>query len=289
MVPSKYSISGSLNSAGDFSGTYGKPPRPYIVEVTGSTPGTYILTGSADGVMLTAYPAAYAKGQTVAELGKYTALLTGTDTSLNVPQGIGYATVTVAKTGAGSVTGKLGDGTSFSASNVLVAGTNGNELFIYDPNIYGKKGLVSGYLQFGNPPNGAFLGMLLWEKSPHKGTYYADGFDTTLSVAGDLYDKTAPIPFTSGTLTLTGGGLLTTGTASFTVTPSGDVTIASPNKLKIKVSTGAVSGSFLPDGATKPVSFSGLWLQDPNDPRAGGYFLSPVVSGTGLSGSVTLP
>jgi hypothetical protein len=289
--PGSYSISGSLNSAGYFAGTYGKPPVAYSITVTGSTPGTYLLTGSSNGSELSAYPDAYAKGQTVAELGKYTALFTGTDTSPAIPQGTGYATVTVSKTGAGSVTGKLADGTSFSSSSVLVAGSNGNELFIFDPNIYSKKGLLSGILQFGNPPDGAFTGTLLWQKAPHKGTYYAAGFQSVLSATGALYtyDKTNPVPFTTGTVTFSGGGLEGPVMQPFTVSDKGIVTTGTTAvKLTIKGSTGAVSGSFKPDGSTKAISFSGLLIQQPA-PIAGGYFLGPVVSGTGLSGNVTLP
>ncbi len=288
--PSTYSLSGSFNSTGYFAGQTGKPPIPYILQVTGSTPGTYLLTGSAQGHQITAYPAAYAKGQTVAEIGTYTALFTGTDPSAAIPQGTGYGTLTVSKTGAGSINGKLADGTSYTASSILVAGTGGRELIIFDPNIYSKKGLLSGVFNFGIPVAGQLDGTLLWDKPDlNKGSYYPAGFVTALGAIGALYSKAIPLPFTSGTLTLTGGGLATTGTAPFTLTAKGAGTIAKPDKLSIKTATGAVSGAFKAAGAAKAVSFSGLLLQDGANSRAAGYFLGPVVSGSGTSGSVTLP
>jgi hypothetical protein len=287
--PNTYSLSGSFNSTGFFSGGYGKPPQPYILQVTGSTPGTYLLTGSASGNTLTAYPAAYSKGQTAAELGKYTALLAATGTGAAIPQGTGYGTLTVTKTGAGSIAGKLADGTSFSASSILVAGSAGNELIVFDPNLYKKMGLLSGVLQFGVPAIGQIDGTLLWEKPFGTGSYYAAGFGTTLNTEGASFAKGAPLPFASGTLTFSGGGLASTGTDSFTVTPTGAVTIAKPTKLAIKATTGAVSGSFKPAGATKAISFSGLLLQDGTNTRAAGYFLGPVENGAGSSGNVTLP
>ena len=281
-----YSFAGAFPATGYFTGETGKPPVPYVLQITGSSPSTYLLTGSANGVQITAYPAAV-----TTETGTYTALLTSTGASAAIPQGTGYATLKVKTTGAGSITGKLADGTGFSASSIVVAGTSGNELIVFDPNLYARKGLVSGVLFFGAPAVGEFDGSLAWVKPFHPGSYYAAGFATTLDAAGALYEKTTAVPFTSGTLTFSGGGLGSPVTQLFNVTGTGGVTLVAPitddAKLTIKTSTGAVSGSFKPDG--KEIKFKGMLLQDPNDFRAAGYFLGPVVSGSGLSGNVTLP
>jgi hypothetical protein len=289
-TPSTYSLSGSFNASGYFAGQTGKPPVPYVLMVTGSTPSTYILTGSAQGKEITALPDAYSKGQTAAELGKYTVLFTGADPGAGIPQGAGYGTLTISKAGAGSIAGKLADGTSYSASSVLVSASGSHELIIFDPNIYGKKGLLSGIFDFGVPSAGKLDGAFVWEKPMvAKGPYYAAGFVTSLDATGSSFTKGMPLPFTTGTLTFSGGGLARTGTDSFTVTGNGVVTIGKPNKLSISTSTGAVSGAFEPAGAAKAISFSGLLLQDGADTRAAGYFLGPVVNGVGLSGNVTLP
>ena len=285
-----YSLSGSFSNSGTFTGQAGKPPVPIALQLTGSTASTYVLTGSALGKTIIAYPAAYLKGQVVTELGAYTTLLSGTDPSASIPQGTSYGTVTISKTGAGSLVGKLADGTSYSASSILVLGTGGHELIVFDPNIYSKKGLLSGVLNFSA---GQDTGPFLWIKAPKKGTYYAAGFDTLLAATGGIFNKTLPLPFTNGTVTLSAGGLATTGTAAFTLTAKGAGTILDANvtkaKLSVKPTTGAVTGSFVPPGGTKAISFAGLLLQDGTNSRAAGYFLGPVVSGTGYSGDVTLP
>jgi hypothetical protein len=282
-----YSIGGSFTSSANF---VGQTPIPYSLQFSGTSPGTTVLTGSAKGQFITAYPAAYSAAQPATPV-KYTALLTGTDPSATIPQGDGYFTLSVGKTGGGSITGKLADGTSFSASSVIVAGTAGKELVVFDNSIYGKQGLLIGILTLGTPAAGQFTGPLFWEKPGTPGAYYANGFSTNLTAAGALFDKTKPLPFTSGTIAFSAGGLFTPVTAPFTLGAK-SVTISSPSgtiKLAVNASTAAVTGSVQPIGATKPIPFSALLIQDPIKPRAAGYFLSPIVQAIGLSGKVTLP
>jgi len=305
------SLHGTLGASGTFSGVFGNPAVPYGITLTGTSLGTYILTGSTGGREIVAYPNLYSKtNPTVA--AKYTTLITGTDPSLAVPQGTGYATINISKTGAGSVSGKLADGTSFTASGVLVNGTSGPELVVFDQNIYGHKGLIAGSLNvsrllsavvFQNqvavqtglvPSPDAAYGNLLWDKQAKKGSYYAAGFSTTVYDNGYLYSKGLGVPFTTGTATIGGGGLSSAVEQPFTVTSAGVVTISGTNpnnvKLSFKTSTGAISGSFEPVPGKKPkVNFRGLLVQYPDDAIGGGYFLGPVVSGTGLSGYIELP
>jgi hypothetical protein len=306
-------LRGTLDTSGSFSGLTGAPATPFTLVLTGTTVSTYVLNGSAKGDQITAYPAVYSKTNP-AVAAKYTTLFTGTDPSIGVPQGTGYATIAVSKTGAGSVTGKLADGTSFSSSGLIVAGPSGHELLIFDTNIYGKKGLFSGALQIVDQqfapvdvqdsavaqtgivqPFGSVRGNVLWIKPSVKGPYYATRFNTTVNAQGFRFDKTQPIPFTTGTLTVSDPSLGSPITQAFTVTTAGAVTISGTNpnnvKLAFKLSTGAITGSFEPvAGEKKPtIKFAGLLLQDPAAPEAAGYFLTPAVSGTGLSGNVTLP
>ena len=280
------SMAGEFTSTGAYVGTAGVVP--YFLQLTGSTPGTLVLTGSANGRQITALPAAYAKGQTVAELGKYTVLLAGTDPGLSIPQGSGYATLTIGKTGGGSITGKLADGASFSAASILVNGTGGHELVIFDPNLYGKKGLLSGVLNFGTPAAGQLAGALSWTKPVGKPLVYPNGFGTTLFASGALFAKSAPLPFTSGTVAFSAGGLATSGSDALTLSAKGAATIAAPDtdkvKLTISTATGAMTGSFQPAGAAKPLKFAGVLLQTGSTSRAAGYFLN-----NGLSGNVSLP
>lgn len=288
---SRNTIKGTLDTTGSFSGTASKTNIPYVILVTGSTPSTYSLTGSAGGELLMAFPLAYSKGQTVSEKGTYTSFLATNGTS-NAPQGYGYAKITVSKSAEGSIRGKLPDGTTFTASSKIVAaGTTTHVMFLDDSSLYNKKGYLFGYYIINGTPN---LAELLWDKPAGKGAYYPAGFSTPLTGELFTYSKTGPM-FTTGTLTFGDGGLATTGTQAFTVS-KGVVTVTPPNPFNVKLSingaTGAVKGSFdyphMVSGKTvnSMVKYSGVLLQDGTEPIAVGYFLSPVVSGSGLSGAV---
>ena len=111
-----------------------------------------------------------------------------------------------------------------------------------------------------------------------------------------MYSKATADTLTSGTIAFSGGMLATTGSQAFTVSSKGVVTITPPNpadvKLSIDSANGAVRGSFdfprLVAGKTinSTVKYSGILLQDGTTPVIVGYFLSPIISGSGLSGRV---
>jgi hypothetical protein len=259
--------------------------------------GDYFLTGSAGNVTFTASHAAYAKGVSLTGTGKYTVLLSATDSSNTVPQGTGYATMTVAKTGGVTMAGKLADGTAFSTSAVLLGGSAGNQCVIYDTLTYpsvttkGAKGLLIGNLTFDSIPGSSDLnGTLEWVKPQQSKGAYQAAIDTSLNVIGSAY--TAParggsvLPgFTSGTLTLSdsaalvlpASALIKTGTLTsvnaFLITNSG----TDNTKVTITPSTGVFSGSFLYPGQTKTTAFGGVLFQDGTN--GAGFFLGPNGSG----------
>ena len=140
-------IKGTLDVSGSFSGTTIPSQTPYFVTITGSTPSTYLLTGSASGAIIEGFPLAHVKGQAVAQQGLYTSYLVATSTSPSPV--VGYATIRVTKTGATMLSGKLPDGTTFTAaSNVVADGTSLTLAVIDDRTLYNKKGSLSGYLEF---------------------------------------------------------------------------------------------------------------------------------------------
>ncbi len=115
-----YTLNNAFDAHGDFSGMVGKPAVPVVLHIDSSG-----ISGSVDGRALSTYHATYVRGQPIAEVGRYTLLLKPTDTAATVPQGTGYATLTVSATGAVSAVGKLADGTAFSAASILVGGPAG--------------------------------------------------------------------------------------------------------------------------------------------------------------------
>jgi len=281
-----------LNVSGSFSGAASPSQTPYWIAVTGSTPSTYALTGSTAGLALTGFPLAHMKGQTLPDVGTYNAALEITGTGF-VPQGFGYAKVHVGKTGASSISGKLPDGTSFTAAGALLADGTIAQLFVVDDrSLYNRKGGLSGYVAFEGPLS---TGRLSWQKPPITGPYYPAGFSAQVQEIGYPFSKSTGNLLTTGTISFTGGMLANSGTnAGFTFSNKRYV-FNPPNPLNVKLAidpvTGAMKGSFdfpqMVSGKTVAVKYNGLLLEDGTTPVAAvGYFLSPVISGSGSSGSV---
>jgi len=283
-------IRGTLDVSGSCSGIAKPSLTPFTLSLTGSTVSTYLLTGTAAGVGFEGFPLAYAKGQTVTEVGRYTTAAEVTGTG-NIPHGFGYGTVTVSKAGIGMFSGKLPDGTPFTTSSRMVADGTATHLFVLDDrNLNNKKGFLVGYAVF--ELAGGFIDAFVWQKPATKSPYYPAGFNTTINGAGYLYSKSvAPFGSGSGTMLFTAGNLASTGTATFTISSTSMVSVNPPNPLNVKLSinrnTGSIAGTF--DVASKPVKYKGLLLQTGSTTTFGyGYFLSPLVDGTGASGAVEI-
>jgi len=223
--------------------------------------------------------------------GRYTALLSSTDTSAAVPQGAGYAILTISKTGGVVMAGKLADGESFSSSSKIEAtGTSGSPFSINKPLSYpkGKKGSLVGTLSILTVTGSTELsGTLAWEKPQETTGAYPGAFSTNLDVTGSQYAFTkggSVLPaFESGTLAISDTNVvILSGSAHFT---GGDtLTLYTPTdqlKMTITSATGVFKGTFSYPIAGKPskrTEFSGVMLQ--NQDAAGGFFLGPNGSGT---------
>jgi hypothetical protein len=278
-------LKGTLDVSGSFSGVATPSQTPFFIHITGSTPSTYLLTGSAAGENLDGFPIAHVKGQTVAQQGLYTAYLAASGTS--IPVLIGNATMRVSKAGAVMVSGKLPDGTSFTAGSNLVAdGTFFKFAMFNDRTLYNKKGRLTGFLEF---ITGGAGGQFAWQKPATKGAYYPAPFSAVMSFSGFPFSKSVGDAFTSGTIEFIGGMLTSSTSQGFTVADKRTVTVNSPNPLNVKLSingsTAAVRGSFnFPDSTQTLVKYSGILLQDGTTPIAIGSFRSPIVSGSGSFG-----
>ena len=285
---------GALDGSGGFAGA-ATPLLDVSFQLAAATGGSaaVIFTGSAGAAQWIAYPASYIKGQPVAETGKYTILLTATDTGAGIPQSPGFATLTVKKTGAVTVAGRLADGESFHAAGILTSGTDGNQVVIYEGLRYpfvtttGAMGSLNGVLVFGTVPGGDIGGRLEWAKPEQTKGDYQPAITTDLNVTGSPYtfakgDSVLP-GFTNGTLELSDTGALgLSGTKETVMLTSGNaITVSNPGadklKLKIKTATGLFSGSFLYPGQVKPTAFGGVLLQDGTS--GAGFFLGPNGSG----------
>ena len=231
------------------------------------------ITGTVTGTDFTAELLALLPNPTPEWQGTYTLLLPPADANLtNVPQGYGYATLTVSQTGSGSLSGMLNDGTKLSAkAPVLQSGL----WPLYVP-LAKNAGACIGWLSF--ETNTTAHAVVDWF-APSSKSYGA--FTSTLTLTGSRY-TTGPLMLSSQwAVTLSGGGYTNT-VQAITFEPTGKVIGANPFGLKLTPKTGYFSGTFKPTGNGKAIPFSGLLLQD--QAAGAGLFQSP----NGQTGAVIL-
>ena len=259
---------GQFDAAGNATNT-GALRVVLHLDVTGLTGQ---ITGTVGAATLLANRTVYSASNPCPLAGKYTCLLEPTVTSTNVPQGDGYATLTVAASGNGALAGMLADGTALSATMPVSA----HGTWPLYKLLYASKGAAVGWLSFG--PSNTVTAVVDWFKPVTSGRYAA-GFNTAPTLTGT---KLLP-PAGDGTwqLRLTAGDLLSDIIKTVTVA-AGKVTLPPVDsfKLSLKVTpaAGKFTGSFVHPVTTKPVAFTGLFLQaTEND--AGGFFLGPHTSG----------
>jgi len=199
--------------------------------------------------------------------GKYTLVVSPADVTVtNLPQGYGYATLTVNAAGNGSLSGVLNDGTVLSVSAPV--SQYGHWPFYLS--LYNKAG---GCISWVTLTNGTASGVVDWF-APASAGYRA--FSTTLGLDGSLY-TTGPQLNNTWALTFSGGGVLNSNwVKTVTLNAAGKVIGVNPLALSVTVSSGLVSGSFTP--ASKAISFKGLLLQAEDT----GYgFFQPTTGQTG--------
>jgi len=232
--------------------------------------------------------------------------------TVNYPQGDGYASVTVKPNGSVSVSGALADGTTYSASGKLHLPSVGNltqSISLYT-NLYTKKGAFATELIFdvsaATHASSDVLGTgTKWIRPVlPRSRYYPAGWPTGAEVdaigarftppptGSVLPHLTAATP--NAQLQFADGELIAPGlTRDVLISPTNSVTNKSTDtslKLSITKTSGVFSGAFTHPDGTKP-AFKGIIIQE--GPLAGGYgfFRStpPSIYGqSGLCGGVTL-
>ena len=123
--------------------------------------------------------------------GYYTAALANLNPSgYTVPEGSGYAAITIGSTGSTTVSGRLADGTAHSTTGFV--GPNG-EVGVFDAPITNKSFLNNVIrISLGTPPNyydNSISGALDWSRSAIPGRLFPDGFFIQLSANGYKYLK----------------------------------------------------------------------------------------------------
>ncbi len=220
---------------------------------------------------------------TAPQAGHYTVVLapnpntTGTAT----PQGSGYATISVYKSGAAIVTGCLADGTPYSAAGHVA--NDGTLAIFCVPSGAPAGSTLTGLFTFRSTSVSDVDGTLSWTKAPSAtAPYYPAGFSTALPCVGSLYTAPAPssglqaMDSTPGTATAAfgAGNLPQTLDVPVVINQSDRATMVTPGapdvSLVINPASGTVSGSFVMPGGNLSRGFRGVVIQ--KQQTAFGYF-----------------
>lgn len=253
-------------------------------------PGTNAIVGTvSDGVFTSELLADLAgafntRKKACPWIGQYTFVLAPADRNdASVPQGYGYATLTVSKRGNGRLEGVLADGTKIK-STVPVSAFGTWEFYNF---LYRRHGSCFGSISLST--NTAIDATVNWFK-PAVATdrFYPAGFTTALGATGSLYvSPTAggPSIATNAQVTLGGGNLASNIVKDIVIDAAGNVTVSPVGDdnltLLVTPATGQFSGSFVDTGIPKTIGLNGLLLQI--NGSGAGYFL-----GTNQSGFVVI-
>jgi YD repeat-containing protein len=215
--------------------------------------------------------------------GKYTALFLPTSSDAAIPQGDGYATVTVSNSGGIMLAGKLANNIGVTQSASMV-GANAWLLFV---SLHSSKGFLSGNVSFvPNPDVSDFFGSLSWLKPATTGMFHPDEFITDLNFIGSRWaappkgvralDLSNTVP--NADFTATEGDLAAPLTLSITLDAANKFIVpADPSKLKLSLTatSGVFTGSFMDSGKTRTIG--GVLFQRQN--IGSGFFPGSTVSG----------
>lgn len=277
----------SFDIQGNYGGTITLPNKRLLqLTLTLSESGTLtgLLYDLNQGVLIFLRPTrgAYgAKNPATEFAGNYTVVIPAAPGDPSLPEGDGYGTLSITKTGAVTFVGFLGDGAAVSASAALGAG-GAWPLFIVPPvskgAAPGSKGLVLGTITptrtTATPATvDGFQGTLDWLRPADAAdALYPDGFTTQLRFSAARY---APPAASAGaaTMTFSGTGLDPAIVESLTINAAGNAQGVAMDgfTLKFVKGTGLFSGTFVEPNVTKPRLFKGAVFQ--KDRTGGGFFL----------------
>jgi len=248
-----------------------------------------VITGTLTGGDLTATILAHRTGFGKSNpapanlVGRFTVLFEPGSSDVGIPQGTGFATLTVNIAGKLRLAGRLADGTKISQGTVL-SGEGDWSLFAL---LYKKKGFIGGEMSFAALGTSDFSGDAAWMKPATKGPVHDSAFTTGVEVIGSRYTvppKGQPVLNVANNspnarVATAAGNVDPPLDKGVTLTTANKIEVATPEadklKLSIKTKTGLLHGSFSDDGKTRKVN--GVIFQKQN--RAAGFFLGTSESG----------
>ena len=258
-----WAFKGQLNAAGYAVVTVprrGLTPLTFALQADltgGSGEVTGTVSDGSDSYGFTVDESTFnAKTHAAPQAGRYTMVLApdASATGTSVPQGNGYAVITISPNGTASIAGRLGDGTSYGAtSHVADDGT----LPVYCvPSGAPAGSSLTGLLTFQPTTTSDLQGTLTWTKASRaRDLEYPAGFSTQLPAVGSLYVRPLPglhplaVPAGPATVSFGDGNLEKPLPVPVTVSQTEKITMVTPGspfvKLAINPVNGAVTGSFV--------------------------------------------
>ena len=288
----KYPIKGVFNGE-NYHGTVkrGKNETPLVIDFhLALDPGAEEITGTvaADSFTFDLFARHTAAKSDIpaGTPGAFTFVVEPNASGPGLPEGIGYGTVTISKTGGVKLIGILGDGAKFTTGTMLA----GNRSWVIYATPYKGGGVAAGNVTVDGgalfPP---LSSVLTWRKTADpKSKLFLSGFETTATLKGYRYVKPAkgqtviPAGATSASLDATySGSDLAALPADFTATlDSANKFTGLPAGVKLTVSTatGILIGSFPDAAGGKAHTIGGAFLQGTQN-RAAGLFLGTAETG----------
>lgn len=280
------SFVGQLDATGNATVTIPRPGLPPLVitisaDLTGGTATGTVSDGTDTSTFSLAESSFHALTAAAPQAGRYTVAL-GPDpsaTGSSVPQGTGYALLTVSKSGAAALSGRLADGTAFTASGSV---RNDGTLAVGAMPLGAPAGSsLYGLLTFQSTAQGDVDGPIAWTRAPRASSaLYPAGFSVTLQAVGSAFSHPAPglqpmdLPPGTATAQLGGGALPKPMHVPMVLTQAAQVTMATKGApdltLSMSTASGLVTGSFRLRSGSPLSEIRGVVLQKQH--AAFGYF-----------------
>lgn len=263
----KFSIDGRATNTVTRSGTNALTVVLSVDLETGTDQINGTITDGDWSAIVTADRALYHKTTNPApQAGAFTFIIPGdADRSGVEPGGDSYGTASVDASGNARLSGTLGDGTHFAHKAPI---SKDGIWPVYVP-LYSGGGMVQSWVYFDPGDNHNFAGTLNWLKPVLPAAkFYSGGLALRKQLDGSRYRRPASstdrvLSFADGRVQFSGGNLLEAFETPVALSENNKVTSSGTNNLKLSISTGSglFSGSVLPPGTARAVTFKGVLLQ----------------------------
>jgi len=238
-------VKNTFSAEGQYNGGFALPNGTTYTAALSLSAGAVLtgtITSQIDGSELFVNAELPVPGSPGTLAGNYTVVIPALTGSTTLPDGNGYGTIDISKTGKIKFKGTLGDGVPASLSGYLDSNNDWSFLFTKATGKTTGEEILLGSVSFPPGASGS-AGTLSWYRAEKSNdTAYPNGFVTSLPIFVSKYAPPA-VTATSAIVTLSGADLTTSVVESVTINNKDKVTPATmPFTLKFTGATGLFSG-----------------------------------------------